>query len=256
MTMFFGLDQGSTELPSSNVKGRNPFKDKRVRQAMAHAIDVDPILRPLMHEMFAPAGMVVSPGVNGYAAELDQTTPYDPELARALLAEAGYPDGFSVTLDCPSDFGDDEIATCNGVAEQLGRIGIEVALNFLPTDEWEKKVNNDRTSDFHYDDSTGAMDPDSEKILRDKFHSHGKWNVDGYANTRVDELIEKIKTEMVTYARDAYLEEAWKIVTADVVYLPIRHGVSVFAMRDNLEIPPDPWDIPRFRLARFKEMGK
>jgi hypothetical protein len=57
---------------------------------------------------------------------------------------------------------------------------------------------------------------------------------------------------MVTYARDAYLEEAWRIVTEDLVYLPVRHGVSVFAMRENLEIPPDPWDVPRFRLARFK----
>jgi peptide/nickel transport system substrate-binding protein len=69
----------------------------------------------------------------------------------------------------------------------------------------------------------------------------------------VDELIEKIKTEMVTYGRDAYLEEAWRIVTDDLVYLPIRHGVSVFAMRKDLEIPPDPWDVPRFRLARFNE---
>jgi peptide/nickel transport system substrate-binding protein len=72
-----------------------------------------------------------------------------------------------------------------------------------------------------------------------------------YANPRVDELIEKIKTQMVTYARDAYLEEAWKIVTDDLVYLPVRHGVSVFAMRTDLEIPPDPWDVPRFRLARL-----
>jgi hypothetical protein len=70
-------------------------------------------------------------------------------------------------------------------------------------------------------------------------------------NARVDQLLDKIRTEMVTYGRDAYLEEAWRIVTEDVVYLPIRHGVSVFAMCDNLEIPPDPWDVSRFRLARF-----
>jgi ABC-type transport system substrate-binding protein len=57
-------------------------------------------------------------------------------------------------------------------------------------------------------------------------------------NPRVDELIEKIETEMVTYGRDAYLEEAWRIVTDDLVYLPIRHGVSVFAMRKNLDLPP------------------
>ena len=88
--------------------------------------------------------------------------------------------------------------------------------------------------------------------MREWFGQNNR-NVTGYTNPRVDELIEKIKTEMVTYARDAYLEEAWKIVTEDVVYLPIRHGVSVFAMRDNLEIPPDPLDVPRFRLARFKD---
>jgi peptide/nickel transport system substrate-binding protein len=75
--------------------------------------------------------------------------------------------------------------------------------------------------------------------------------VTGYADPRVDELLEKIKIDMVTYARDAYLEEAWRIVTDDLVYLPIRHGVSVYALRANLEIPPDPWAVPRFRLARF-----
>ena len=91
-------------------------------------------------------------------------------------------------------------------------------------------------------------------MLREWF-SPNIWNVSGYANPRVDELIEKIKTEMVTYARDAYLEEAWRIVTDDLVYLPIRHGVSMFAMRKELEIPPDPWNVPRFRLAWLKETG-
>jgi peptide/nickel transport system substrate-binding protein len=204
-----------------------------------------------MGELFIPAGMIVAPGVNGYAPELAQPVPYDPEKARALLAEAGYPDGFSVALDCPNDWGDDEIATCRGVAQQLGEIGIQVAINFLSTDEHEAKIYRDREGDFYLDGS--YMDPDSERALRELFHSQGQRNVVGYANPRVDELIEKIETDMVTYAREAYLEEAWKIVTDDLVYLPIRHGVSVFAMRKDLEIPADPWDVPRFRLARFKE---
>jgi peptide/nickel transport system substrate-binding protein len=249
VTIVLGLDQGSAELRSSEVKGKNPFKDKRVRQAMAYGIAFEPVLRPLMGELFIPAGMLVAPGVNGYAPELDQPPPHDPERARALLAEAGYPGGFSVTLDCPSDWGDDEIAECEGVAEQLGKIRIEVAIDFLPSDKLETKVFQDRQSDFYL---YGFLtNPDSEGALRDLFHRN-YWNATGYANPRVDELIGKIETEVVTYARDAYLEEAWKTVTNDFVYLPIRHGVSVFAMRDNLEIPPDPWDIPRFRLARFK----
>ena len=85
------------------------------------------------------------------------------------------------------------------------------------------------------------------------FHSQSRHNIAQYANPRVDELIAKIQNEMVTYGRDAYLEEAWTIVTNDFVYVPIRHGVSVFAMRKNLDILPDPFDVPRFRLARFKE---
>ena len=249
-TLFFGLDQGSAELRSSNVKGRNPFKDRRVRQAMAYAIDMEPILRPLMGELYVPAGTLVAPGVNGYAPELDRRPLYDPERARALLVEAGYPEGFSVTLNCNKDWGDDDIATCKGVAAQLGNIGIEVAIEFLSTDGWDKKVFAERQSDLHID--AWNMAPDSEQVLKQCFHGQNYWNVTGYANPRVDELIDKIGAEMVTYARDAYLEEAWRIVTEDLVYLPIRHGVSVFAMRENLEIPPDPWDVPRFRLARFK----
>jgi peptide/nickel transport system substrate-binding protein len=249
LTLYFGFDQGSAELRSSNVKGRNPFKDKRVRQAMAHAIDFEPILRDLMGELFIPAGMLVAPGVNGHDPELDQPLPYEPERADTLLAEAGYPDGFSVTLDCPNEWGDDEIAECKGVAEQLGKIGIEVVINFLPTDEFNAKLYIDRRSDFFLDG--WHMEPDSERVLREWFGQNYR-NASGYANPRVDELIEKIKAEMVTYARDAYLEEAWRIVTGDLVYLPIRHSVTVFAMRENLEIPPDPWDVPRFRLARFK----
>ena len=169
-----------------------------------------------------------------------------------MLVEAGYPDGFSVTLDCVNEWGDDEIATCEGVAEQLGAVGIEVAINWLSQDELYEKVYTDRQSDFQIDGK--HMDPDSERVLRELFHSQSEWNVGGYADPRIDELIDKIEGEMVTYARDAYLEEAWRIVTEDLVYLPIRHGVSVFAMRKELDIPPDPWDIPRFRLARFNEV--
>jgi peptide/nickel transport system substrate-binding protein len=248
-TFFFGLDQGSAELRSSDIKGRNPFEDKRVRQAVAHAIDMGRALRPLMRELFIPAGMLITPGVNGYAPGLDQPIPYDPEKAKALLAEAGYPDGFSVTLDCPSDWGDDETTTCQSAVEQLGAVGVRVKINFLSNDQLETKVDERRESDFFLD--TWQSDPDSEGLLTELFQSHSKYNLAGYTNPRIDELIEKIKSEMVTYARDAYLEEAWKILADDLVYLPIRHGVSVFAMRKNLEIPPDPFDVPRFRLARL-----
>jgi peptide/nickel transport system substrate-binding protein len=249
LTKFFGMDQGSAQLRSSNVKGMNPFKDKRVRQAMYHAIDVEAALRPIMGELLFPAGMVIAPGIIGYSPELDKRLPHDPAKSKALLVEAGYQDGFSVTLDCPSDWGDDELATCRGAASQLGDVGIRVLINFLPTDPLYEKLFKDRQSDFYLDSQ--YTEPDSEGILRALFHSTGSYNASGYSSPRVDALIEAIGAEMVTYARDAMLEDAWRIVTSDLVYIPVNHSVTAFAMRKNLDLPVDPWDLPRFRQARF-----
>ncbi len=199
--VYLGLDQGSAELRSSNVKGRNPFQDKRVRQAMYHAIDVGAILRPLMGDLAVPAGMLIPPGVNGYTAELDRRLSHDPERAKALLAEAGYPDGFSVTLDCPDEWGDDEMTTCRGAAAEFTAVGIEVAIEFLSTASWYDKVYKEKQSDFWLDAT--FTEPDSENVMRTVFHSGGSNNPAGYSNPRVDELIDKIETEMVTYITHA-----------------------------------------------------
>jgi peptide/nickel transport system substrate-binding protein len=110
-TIFFGLNQGSPEVRSSNVKARNPFADLRVRQAVYQAIDIDAIRNDIMRGYAIPAGMVIQPGINGYTPEFDTRPAYDPDAARSLLAEAGYPDGFEVGLDCPRNryFNDEAI---------------------------------------------------------------------------------------------------------------------------------------------------
>jgi peptide/nickel transport system substrate-binding protein len=97
-TIFFGMDQGSAELSSSNIKGKNPFADKRVRQAMYQALDMDAIKDKVMRGQSFPAGIITAPGVNGYTKAHDARLPYDPDAAKQLLADAGYPDGFEVTL--------------------------------------------------------------------------------------------------------------------------------------------------------------
>jgi peptide/nickel transport system substrate-binding protein len=102
-TIYLGLDQASRELRSSNIKGRNPFADRRVRQAVYQAIDEETIVDEVMSGLAIPAGIILEPGIVGYAPELDTRLPFDPDAAKALLAEAGYPDGFAVTLDCPND---------------------------------------------------------------------------------------------------------------------------------------------------------
>jgi peptide/nickel transport system substrate-binding protein len=84
------------------------------------------------------------------------------------------------------------------------------------------------------------------------YRSDGAYNATGYANPRVDELIDAIGTAPVTYARDALIEEAWRTVLAEVVVVPLHHQVLVCALRDRLELPVDALDYPRFRLARLK----
>jgi peptide/nickel transport system substrate-binding protein len=248
-TVWLGLDQGRDELRSSNIKGRNPFKDRRVRQAIYQAIDIEAIRKNVMLGLARPAGMLVPPGVNGYAPGLDQRLPYDPVAGKALLVAAGYPDGFSVTLDCSknSPIANEE-AICRMIAAQLNEIGIAATANPQPREVAWANFDN-RETDFWFD-CWGALD--SEFIFVHQYRTGDSANASGYSNPRVDALIDKIDKEMITYARDAMIEEVWKIVLDDIVYIPLHHQVIVWAMRDNLDLPIFPFNRPFFREARFK----
>jgi peptide/nickel transport system substrate-binding protein len=187
--------------------------------------------------------MLVPPGVNGYAPDLDQRLPYDPEAAKALLSDAGYPDGFSVTLDCPNDSQIlNDAAICRAIAAQLRQVGIDVTANPMP-----KEVYYNSESDFWFEDWAAI---DSEIIFVRAYRTGGISNP-FYSNPRVDELIAKIDSTMITYVRNAMIEEVWKIVLGDVVYVPLHHQLIVWAMRDNLDLPVNPYNIPLFREARL-----
>ena len=131
-TIFFGMDQGIDELRSSNIKGKNPLKDKRVRLAMYHALDMDAIQDKVMRGLSEPAGMITFPGVQGYTKELDTRLPYDPNLSKKLLAEAGYPDGFEITLDCPNNRYINDEAICVAAVGMFAKVGIKVNLDAQP----------------------------------------------------------------------------------------------------------------------------
>ncbi|WWT75848.1 ABC transporter substrate-binding protein [Lautropia mirabilis] len=112
-TIFLGLDVGSAKLRHSSVTDRNPLADARVREALALAIDRDAIQKAVMRGLSSPTGMLAAPFVNGYTKALAAYPKADPARARQLLAEAGYPEGFTLTLDAPNDryVNDEAIAT-------------------------------------------------------------------------------------------------------------------------------------------------
>jgi peptide/nickel transport system substrate-binding protein len=249
--IFLGLDQGSRELRSSNIKGRNPFADRRVRQAVYQAIDEETIRVDVMNGLAVPAGIIIQPVINGYAPELDTRLPFDPDAAKELLAAGGYPDGFAVTLDCPNDRYINDEAICRAVAGMLGEIDIRVNVAARPMREHFPRIKN-RETDF-YMLGWGTSTYDSLFHFSYLIRSDGLYSATGYANPRVDGLIDRIATELVTYGRDAMIEEVWKAVRADIVYVPLHHQVIVWAMRDQLELPVDAWNQPRFRLARLND---
>jgi peptide/nickel transport system substrate-binding protein len=107
-----------------------------------------------------------------------------------------------------------------------------------------------RESDFYLLGwGTGTFD--SLEHFNYLIRSDAPYNATGYVNPHVDDLIEAIGTTLVTYARDAMIEDVWKTVREDIVYVPLHQQVIVWAMRDELELPVDVWNQPRFRLARL-----
>jgi peptide/nickel transport system substrate-binding protein len=247
-TIFLGMDQGSAELRSSDVRGRNPFRDERVRRALYQAIDVEAIRREVMRGFSRPTAVLVPPGMTGYTEELDRRLPYDPAAAEGLLAEAGYPDGFGITLDCPNNRYVNDEAICRAAAAQLERVGVRVKVDAQPMALHSRKVYN-KATDFYL---WGYAGFDSEEFLMQLYYGKpSPVNATGYRNSRVDDLIERIAREPVSYIHDALLEEVWRLVRDDIVYLPLHNQMIVWAMRDHLDIPLNPYGYPKFRYARF-----
>lgn len=244
-TLYVGFDQASTELRSSNVEGRNPFADVRVRKAFYHGIDIERIVEAL-HGLAVPTGILIWPKGVGYSEELDQRLPHDPDKAKALLAEAGYPAGFDVRFDCPAY----REPVCSIIAASLSEIGIEVDVALQHASEVGDKIQA-RTSDFFY---WGHSEPfDSIWPFKDRYRSDAEFAGTGYADPEVDALIDHIERELVTYGRDGLIEKVWRKVLGDVVYVPLYRPINPWALRADLDLPISVMlgGPPEFRDARY-----
>ncbi len=249
-TIFFGFDVKADELRHSSVKGKNPFKDVKVRQAFYHAIDVEAIKRAIMRGMSVPAGMIIEPPINGYKAEWDENRlPFDPEKAKALLAEAGYPDGFSVQLDCPNNRYQNDEAICQAAVSMLAKIGVDVRLNAQPKTQFFPLITG-KTTDFFLL-GWGVPTMDSGFAFDYLLHSEASWNASRYGTPELDAKIEAIRGIVDVEERNRIIEEIWTQVQADIPYLPLHHQMIFWAMSKNLNIPIEPNDMPRFYWASF-----
>ncbi|WP_119352989.1 ABC transporter substrate-binding protein [Azohydromonas sediminis] len=254
-TIFLGMDQKRDELLQSNVKGKNPFKDKRVRQAFYQAIDIETIKNRVMRGAATPTGLMVAPGIKGFVPELNKRLPYDPDAARRLLAEAGYPNGFEVGMNCPNDRYVNDGEICQAVAANLARIGVKVNLQAESKATYFPKILRRDTSFYLLGWTPGTYD--SHNPLNALMHTpndkgQGQFNLGSYSNPRVDELTNLIQSETDQAKRNAMIAEAFKIHQDDIGHIPLHQQALAWGMKKNVEVVQLPDNFMPFRYVNVK----
>ena len=249
-SIFFGMDQGVDELRTSNIKGANPFKDARVREAFNLAIDKKAIQRVVMEGLSFPTGMITPPGVLGNTPENDPSYGHDVAKAKELMAAAGYGDGFQIQLDCPNNRYNNDEKICQAAVVMLAKIGVKVNLDAIPKAQHFPKIQN-RVSDF-YMLGWGVPTLDSHYVFSYLLDGEGSWNATGYNNARVNEITDLITTETDIAKRTLLINEAWSLVKAEMPYVPIHHQVLAWGMTDNVDVPIASDDALRPRYTVMK----
>lgn len=242
--IFFGMDVGSPELKTSDVKGKNPFADKRVRKAMIAAIDREGIKRAVMRGQAVPAGMLAPPFVNGYDKAMDTPPKTDVEAAKKLMAEAGYPNGFSVTMNCPNDRYINDEAICQASVAMLAKIGINVKLAAGPKGPHFNLIQKDPPETEFFMLGWGVPTYDSHYIFSFLYQTRkdkdGTWNATRYSNPALDAKIVSLTGETDLEKRNATIGEIWKALHEDAVYIPVHHQTLAHGMKADWEIPTAP----------------
>lgn len=247
-TIMFGINVGVDELHAAPGTGVNPLRDIRVREALWRAIDMEAINAKIMRGTARIAGSMIAPPITGYEAATDVKPEYDPAAAKALLAEAGYADGFTTGLDCTNDryINDEEI--CLAIASMWAGIGVTTDLTTQTKGNHFPKVDKGETDIYMIGWATlPAMDgfsPLSEMMASRKGDFGGN-NPNGYSNPRMDELAAAAASEVDETKRVALLAEAMKLARDEIAYIPLHQQPLSWAARSNIDLIQFPDDYVR-----------
>ena len=251
-TIFIALDQGSDELKYSDVKGKNPFKDKRVREALNVAIDREAIKRSIMRGMSIPAAIMVAPGVNGHSPDIDQVLKPDTDKAKKLLAEAGYPNGFEFQLNCPNNryVNDEEI--CQALVAMWARGGLKVRLAAEGMATFIRKVQNFDTS--AYMPGWGVATYNAQYSLQSLIRTRtsgpdGNFNFAKASDAKVDQLTDAMKSDTEIPKRNALIRAALVRTRDEFLYLALHYQVRPRAMNAGADTVHCSDDRPEARFT-------
>ena len=246
-TIFLGFDQYRDELRYSNVKGKNPFKDVRVRQAFYLAIDETAIKDKVMRGAATPSALMISPILFALSKDFPRS-PSDPDKAKKLLAEAGYANGFEVTMDCPNDRYVNDEAICQAIAAMLARVNVKINLLAQPKAKYFAKIlvsGGYDTSFYLLGWTPGSFD--SWNILanmyrcRDEKGHGGNNNVGNYCNPKIEELTGRILVEGDKAKRDQLIKDAYEIgQNQDWAYVPLHQQALAWGVSKKVKVVQRP----------------
>ncbi len=202
---------------------------------MSKAINRQAIAERVMEGLAMPAGNVLSPSVIGHDPAV-KPEPYDPEGAKKLLAEAGYPDGFTATIATPNNryINDEQVA--QAVAQMLARIGIAAKVEAMPLSVYFGKARNkefgvallgwgSRAADLALRSLAATTNPDK---------GYGAWNWGGYSNPKLDELVTQSLGTVDAAKREALARGASALAAREIAFIPLHYQVATWAMKSNL----------------------
>jgi peptide/nickel transport system substrate-binding protein len=250
-TIFLGMDSKRDELLFSNIKGKNPFKDRRVRQAVYQAIDVEAIRTRIKRGAGTPTNLMIAPGVNGFVAELNKRPPFDPEASKKLLADAGYPNGFEVKMNCPNDRYVNDGEICQAVAGMLARVGIKINLEAESKATYFPKILSRNTSFYLLGWTPTTYDAHNTlyNIMATPQGGQGVFNLGSWSNARFDELTTQIGVETDQARRNAMIAESMKIHAEDFGHVPLHQQALAWGLRRNVSILQRADNIILYRTA-------
>ena len=240
----------------SDVKDKNPLKDKRVREAMYRAIDIDAVQKRAMRGLSRNTGALVAPAIPGYIAAHDARLPFDLDGAKKLLTDAGYPNGFSFQMNCQSDGLVNEEEFCQAVASMWSRAGLRPNLTLAPrSQQTPKRVKGE----FDVISFGWANEPMIDaysiliQVLRSKSGTGGVFNWGNWGRPDIDALIDKAGDELDSSKRIPLMSQALTIAKNEHLFIPMHQQPMAWAMRNTVTSMVQASDNkPRLWLTQMK----
>ncbi|OYU50134.1 MAG: peptide ABC transporter [Rhizobiales bacterium PAR1] len=254
-TVYFAFNL-SDKMYESDVKDKNPLQDKRVREALYRAIDIDGVQKRAMRGLSRNTGALVAPAIPGYTPAQDERLPFDLDGAKKLLTEAGYPNGFSFQMNCQSDGLVNEEEFCQAVAAMWSRAGFKPNLSMAPrAQQAPKRVKGE----FDVISFGWANEPMIDaysilvQVIRSKSGTGGVFNWGNWGRPDMDALIDKAGVELDNAKRIPMMSEALMIAKKEHLFIPLHQQPMAWATRNTVSTMVQASDNkPRLWLTQMK----